>query len=76
MKVDEQIEWEKRLWVSRAWGSQKDINSGLYSYICNFYNIPFLGFGYNVDYNKIFSEALDFLIISLLEILNMLLIIY
>ena len=43
MKVDEQIEWEKRLWVSRAWGSQKDINSGLYSYICNFYNIPFLG---------------------------------
>ena len=61
MKVDEQIEWGKRLWVSRAWGSQKDINSGLYSYICNFYNIPFLGFGYNVDYNKIFSEALDFL---------------
>ena len=61
MKVDEQIEWKKRLWVSRAWGSQKDINSGLYSYICNFYNIPFLGFGYNVDYNKIFSEALDFL---------------
>ena len=61
MKVDEQIEWGKRLWVSRAWGSQKDINSGLYSYICNFYNIPFLGFGYNVNYNKIFSEALDFL---------------
>ena len=61
MKVDEQIEWEKRLWVSRAWGSQKDINSGLYSYICNFYNIPFLGFGYNVNYNTIFSEALDFL---------------
>ena len=61
MKVDEQIEWEKRLWVSRAWGAEKNINSGLYSYICNFYNIPFLGFGYNVDYNKIFSEALDFL---------------
>ena len=61
MKVDEQIEWEKRLWVSRAWGAEKNINSGLYSYICNFYNIPFSGFGYNVDYNKIFSEALDFL---------------
>lgn len=61
MKVDEQIEWEKRLWVSRAWGAEKNINSGLYSYICNFYNIPFLGFGYNIDYNKIFSEALDFL---------------
>ena len=61
MKVDEQIEWEKRLWISRAWGAEKNINSGLYSYICNFYNIPFSGFGYNVDYNKIFSEALDFL---------------
>lgn len=61
MKVEEQIEWEKRLWVSRAWGAEKNINSGLYSYICDFYNIPFLRFSSGVDYNKIFSDALDFL---------------
>ena len=39
MKVEKQIEWNKRLWVNRAWGSRGDINSGLYSNICNFYNI-------------------------------------
>jgi len=24
MKVEKQIEWNKRLWVDRAWGSQFD----------------------------------------------------
>ena len=59
MKVEKQIEWHKRLWVNRAWGSGGNINTGLYSYICNFYNIPFLGYSKNVDYQKIFSEALS-----------------
>lgn len=61
MKVEKQIEWNKRLWVNRAWGSKGDINSGLYSYICNFYNIPFLRYSPATNYNRIFSEALKFL---------------
>ena len=61
MKVEKQIEWNRRLWVNRAWGSQGDPNSGLYSYICQFYNIPFLRFSPTTDYNKIFSLALDYL---------------
>lgn len=61
MKVEKQIEWNKRLMVNRAWGSERDINSGLYAYICNFYNIPFLRFSYINDYQKIFSLALEFI---------------
>ena len=61
MKVEKQIEWNKRLWVNRAWGSRGDINSGLYSNICNFYNIPFLRFSPVTNYQRIFSEALSFI---------------
>lgn len=51
MKVEEQIQWEKRLWVMRSWGSYGNPNSGVYSYICNHYNIPFSRFSYgNFEY--------------------------
>lgn len=59
MKVEKQIEWNSKLWVDRAWGSQKDKNSGLYSYICSFYGIPFLPFGKNTTYITIFTQALQ-----------------
>jgi len=59
MKVEKQIEWNKKLWTDRAWGSQKDKNSGLYSYICHFYNIPFLRYSYIIDYKTIFTQALE-----------------
>jgi len=61
MKVEKQIEWNKRLWVDRAWGSQRDKNSGLYSYLCHFYNIPFLRYSYTNDYNKIFTQVLNYI---------------
>ncbi|WP_316819459.1 DEAD/DEAH box helicase [Pedobacter gandavensis] len=61
MKVEKQIEWNKRLWVNRAWGSQGDRHSGIYSYICNFYDIPFLRFSPGIDYNRIFSLVLEYL---------------
>jgi len=59
MKVEKQIEWNERLWLDRAWGSQRDKNSGLYSYICNFYNIQFLRYSFTNDYKKIFTLALE-----------------
>lgn len=58
MRVDKQIDWNTRLWVDRAWGNQGDSNSGLYSYICSFYKIPFLPWSRYVDYEYIFAEAL------------------
>ena len=61
MKVERQIEWNKNLWVNRAWGSKGDKNSGLYSYLCSFYEIPFLRWSYSTDYTTIFTLALDYL---------------
>ena len=59
MKVEKQIEWNKRLWVDRAWGSASNKNSGLYSYICDFYDIPFLRWSKTTSYENIFSLALE-----------------
>ena len=59
MKVEKQIQWNQQLWVDRAWGSQRDKNSGLYSYICDFYEIPFMRYTYSTTYEMIFKSALD-----------------
>ena len=58
MKVEKQIKWNSKLWVDRAWGSKQDKNSGLYSYICDFYNLQFYRWDYNTNYKDIFSKAL------------------
>lgn len=44
MKVEEQIKWNERLWTISSWGSQNSKNSGVYSYICQFYKIPFYAY--------------------------------
>lgn len=59
MRVEKQIEWNKRLWVSHAWGSRNNPNSGLYSYLCDFYNVNFLRFSFENNYEKIFSRILE-----------------
>lgn len=61
MKVEKQIDWNNQLWVDRAWGSASDKNSGLYSYICDFYKIPFLNFKQGRNYETIFSKALEYI---------------
>ena len=61
MKVEKQIEWSYRLWLNIAWGSEKYSNSGIYSYICNFYDIPFMRYRYGIGYKEIFSEALKYI---------------
>lgn len=59
MKVEKQIEWNERLWVNRAWGSRKNYNSGLYSYLCSFYSANFLSYGINTNYEIIFSKLFE-----------------
>lgn len=59
MKVEEQIKWNERLWVMRSWGNQSDCNSGVYSYICHYYNIPFSRFSYSTTFDDICRIALD-----------------
>lgn len=40
MMVKKQIDWEKLLCVN-AWGKSNESKSGIYRYICEFYDIPF-----------------------------------
>lgn len=59
MMVNKQIKWNERLWMARAWGSKSTPDSGLYSYICNYYNLPFYRYSTGIDYQRIYSEVLD-----------------
>lgn len=40
MKVEQQIDWKRLLCVS-AWGNYGDMYSGIYRYLCNFYEVDF-----------------------------------
>ncbi|HFC6982839.1 TPA: DEAD/DEAH box helicase family protein, partial [Neisseria meningitidis] len=53
MQVSQQIDWDNRLWCNHAWGSGKNKNSGLYSFICHFYGIPFLNYAQESSFSKI-----------------------
>lgn len=59
MKVEEQIKWNERLWTVNGWGSQSNKDSGLYSYICNYYNIPFQRYSYNTTFNNVCKQAIE-----------------
>jgi len=50
MKVDEQIDWENRLHVFSSWGSFNRPQTGMYSYICNKYNLTFSTYSDNHVY--------------------------
>ncbi|MEL4293399.1 DEAD/DEAH box helicase family protein [Shewanella xiamenensis] len=41
MKVERQIEWDKKLFCFSSWGSGSKPYSGMYRYICYKYDIPF-----------------------------------
>lgn len=59
MKVEEQIKWNERLWVINGWGSEKNKDSGLYAYICNYYKIPFHRYSYANSFNKVCDQAIS-----------------
>lgn len=61
MKIEVQIEWNKRLWCTHAWGNQNDIDSGFYRYICDFYNIPFRSFSTVRSFPVACGEAVELL---------------
>lgn len=56
MRMNRQISWNSELWVSNAWGSHSDPDSGLYAYICDFYGLPFYTFREAGSYDSIFSR--------------------
>lgn len=58
MKVAEQIKWNERLWCVNAWGSQSNRNSGAYSYICDFYGLPFRSYSRSPSFEAACKNAL------------------
>ena len=52
MKVEQQIEWESRLWCANAWGTNSEPNSGAYRYICAKYQIPYYGWSHQMSFSK------------------------
>jgi len=61
MKVEQQIKWNERLWCVHAWGSQSNKDSGVYSYICNYYGLPFQRWSIATSFQKACDDALDIL---------------
>lgn len=59
MKVEEQIQWNKRLWCVHAWGSDGQPNTGAYSYICSQYGIQFLRFTRNCSFDDVCKLAIE-----------------
>lgn len=58
MKVSKQIEWGERLWCTNAWGGQANPHSGLYRFLCGFYNLPFYSYNFNTSFNTVCSIAI------------------
>lgn len=58
MKIEQQIEWNVRLWCSNAWGSQGNRDSGFYRYICYFYGIAFYTYSQANSFAQICQIAL------------------
>ncbi|MBQ0762227.1 DEAD/DEAH box helicase [Marinobacter psychrophilus] len=59
MKVEEQIKWNERLWCVNAWGSQNNKNSGIYSFVCTFYNIVFLRWSPLISFDFVCQKAIE-----------------
>lgn len=58
MKYEQQLEWNEKIWAMRSWGSRRDPNSGVYSYICNYYNLQFSPYSKGIDFDDLCKEAL------------------
>lgn len=58
MKVQQQIQWESRLWCVNAWGKYNDVNSGTYRYICSYYHLPFRSFS-EMSFDSACEEAYE-----------------
>ncbi|MBZ9627451.1 ATP-binding domain-containing protein [Psychroflexus sp. CAK1W] len=59
MKVEQQIEWNSRLWCTNAWGSNSYPNSGAYRFLCAFYKIPFYKYSYQMSFSKACQLAIN-----------------
>lgn len=61
MKIEEQIQWDEKMFVLPSWGSLINKESGMYRYICSIYDVPFYNYGQCSDFEKLCKDTLDLL---------------
>lgn len=61
MKIEEQIQWNEKMFVFPSWGSVNDKVSGMYRYICSVYDLPFYTYSQNNDFDDLCKKTLDML---------------
>lgn len=59
MRVEEQIQWNERLWVMPSWGSRGMPDTGVYSYICSKYNLEFHSYSYLSPFDVVCKLAVE-----------------
>lgn len=59
MKVEQQIDWNSRLWCVHSWGSENNKDSGAYSYICSYYNITFRRYSWGMSFDTVCKLAIN-----------------
>jgi len=59
MKVEQQIDWEERLWCIGSWGGRGNPHSGAYRYICSQYKIDFYPYSPSRPFNRVCQMAID-----------------
>lgn len=59
MNVPQQIAWDERLLCVNSWGQFSNHLSGIYRYICNFYNIQFFSYGEVRDFSSACRQAIE-----------------
>lgn len=59
MRVQQQIEWNERLWCVHAWGSRANIDSGTLRYICFHYGIKFRTFFPGYSFDSVCKETIE-----------------
>lgn len=58
MRVEQQIEWNERLWCVHAWGSSDDVDSGTLIKICRHYGVPFRRYNPGQSFETVCKETL------------------
>lgn len=58
MKVEQQIDWNRLLCVN-AWGRYNSAKSGIYRYICDYYDIPFYSYKECPSFERVCKLAIE-----------------
>lgn len=58
MKVEQQIDWNRLLCVN-AWGRYNSPKSGIYRYICDYYDIPFYSYKECPSFERVCKLAIE-----------------